>query len=535
MLLPVMIERLEQNAFLHVVPHARLDILRLYLNLLRDHIAQPGGQDFRLDRVFFEPHIDRRLFANQIGRFLFQSGNIPLLGIGTGRTMLIHDRVDRIEPHILDHIINRIGIHHVRALLVNHLALVVHDVVIFHNLLARLIVARLHLLLRRLDRLAEPFAADRLAIFQAGIHHARKQRFAAEDAQQIVLQAQIEAAEARIALTARTAAQLIVDAAAFMPFRAQHEQTAGFQHLRLFGCYLFLDAGNCFVARRAFFQIGQFLFDPEFQIAAKLNIGAASSHVGGDRHRAQASRLRHDMRFAFMHARIQDVMRHALAIEIFGQKLGLLDRHRAHQHWLANLVLLLDRHGDGGEFIGDVLVELVVLVDPLDRQVGRHFRNVELVDFVEFARFRGRCAGHAGKLGIHAEIVLEGDGRHRLVFRLDVDAFLSLDRLMQAIGPAATVHHAAGELIDDDDLAVLHDIVRITLEHQMRAHGVLDMMDDQRVFKIIEVGAFEQPGLFQHPLDFLRPVFGQQHALGFFVLLVIIFGQLRDDAVDRRI
>ena len=48
---------------------------------------------------------------------------------------------------------------------------------------------------------------------------------------------------------------------------------------------------------------------------------------------------------------------------------------------------------------------------------------------------------------------------------------------MQAIGPAATVHHAAGELIDDDDLAVLHDIVRVALEHQMRAHRVLDMMN----------------------------------------------------------
>jgi hypothetical protein len=33
-------------------------------------------------------------------------------------------------------------------------------------------------------------------------------------------------------------------------------------------------------------------------------------------------------------------------------------------------------------------------------------------------------------------------------------AFLGLHRLMQAVAPAPALHHAAGELVDDDDLAV---------------------------------------------------------------------------------
>ena len=65
-----------------------------------------------------------------------------------------------------------------------------------------------------------------------------------------------------------------------------------------------------------------------------------------------------------------------------------------------------------------------------------------------------RRAGHAGELVVHAEIVLEGDRGQRLVLRLDRDVLLGLERLVQAFRIAAAGHHAAGELVDDDDLAV---------------------------------------------------------------------------------
>ena len=42
--------------------------------------------------------------------------------------------------------------------------------------------------------------------------------------------------------------------------------------------------------------------------------------------------------------------------------------------------------------------------------------------------------------------------------------FLGLERLVQAFRVAAARHHAAGELVDDDDLAVLDDVVLVALE-----------------------------------------------------------------------
>ena len=86
------------------------------------------------------------------------------------------------------------------------------------------------------------------------------------------------------------------------------------------------------------------------------------------------------------------------------------------------------------------------------RAVGRNRHHVELVDLRELLRFGIGRAGHAGELLVHAEVVLEGDGGQRLVLALDLDPFLGLHRLVQAVAPAAARHQPAGELVDDDDL-----------------------------------------------------------------------------------
>jgi hypothetical protein len=85
-----------------------------------------------------------------------RSFNVPLLGIGTRRAGIADDGVDRLVAHVEHDIVHRLRIHDVRALLVDHLALVVHHVVVFDDLLADVVVARLDLLLRVLDGLGQP-------------------------------------------------------------------------------------------------------------------------------------------------------------------------------------------------------------------------------------------------------------------------------------------------------------------------------------------------------------------------------------------
>ena len=113
------------------------------------------------------------------------------------------------------------------ALLEDDLALVVHHVVVLEDVLADVEVARLDLLLRLFQRLVDPGMDDRLALLQAELGQHAVELVRTEDAHQIVFERQEELGTAGIALTAGAAAQLVVDAAAFVALGAEHEQPAG--------------------------------------------------------------------------------------------------------------------------------------------------------------------------------------------------------------------------------------------------------------------------------------------------------------------
>ena len=115
------------------------------------------------------------------------------------------------------------------------------------------------------------------------------------------------------------------------------------------------------------------------------------------------------------------------------------------------------------------LVDEVELILADGRLVGRDHDRFEAVDFLELVGLCVGGAGHAGELAVHAKVVLERDRRERLVLALDLHAFLGLDGLVKAIGPAAARHQPAGELVDDDHLAVLHDVVLIAVVQMVGA------------------------------------------------------------------
>jgi hypothetical protein len=96
--------------------------------------------------------------------------------------------------------------------------------------------------------------------------------------------------------------------------------------------------------------------------------------------------------------------------------------------------------------------------------VRRNHHHVEIVDLLELRRFGVGGAGHAGQLVVHPEIILKGDGGQGLIFLFDLDPLLGLQRLVQAVAVTAALHGPAGELIDDDHLAVLDDIIHVALE-----------------------------------------------------------------------
>ena len=197
------------------------------------------------------------------------------------------------------------------------------------------------------------------------------------------------------------------------------------------------------------------------------------------------------MRFLLVIAGVENDMLDRLLLEKLAQQFALFDRDRADQDRLTALLGFADGLDDGLELLVSVLVELVVDVLALDRKIGRDFDHVELVDVKEFCRLGRRGAGHASQLRVEAEIILEGYRRQRLVFGRDLDAFLRLDRLVQSLCPAPSVHHPPGEFVDDDDLVLADDIIGIPPIDHVGAQRLIEVMDDLRIFEVVEVLTLE--------------------------------------------
>ena len=133
------------------------------------------------------------------------------------------------------------------------------------------------------------------------------------------------------------------------------------------------------------------------------------------------------------------------------------------------------------------LVHQVGVVFPLHRQVGGYFHHLQAVDSEEFVGLGGGGAGHARQLLVHSEVILQGNGGVGDALPLNLQPFLGLHRLVQAVGPAAARLETPGELVNDDHLAVAHDIILVALLHHVGIEGILDIVDQMEVFRVIEV------------------------------------------------
>ena len=235
------------------------------------------------------------------------------------------------------------------------------------------------------------------------------------------------------------------------------------------------------------------------RVAAEQDVRAAAGHVRGDRHRAGSAGLGDDPRLLLVELGVEDLVLDAAPLEHRRQHLGLLDADRADEDRPAGLLHLDDLVDERVE-LGLLVAEDEVGVVVADhRAVGRDGDDLELVDLVELLGLGHRRAGHAGQLVVEAEVVLERDRGQGHALALDAQALLGLDRLVEALAPAPAGHLAAGELVDDDDLAVLDDVVAVALVQRVGAERLLEVAGQARVGVVQVVDA--EPAL--HLLDAL--------------------------------
>ena len=207
-------------------------------------------------------------------------------------------------------------------------------------------------------------------------------------------------------------------------------------------------------------------------------------------------------------------MRQFFLIEQMREDFRILDRRRTDQHRLPPLLAFADVGNDRCVLLVGCAVNLVIEILADHRHVGRDDHRFQTVNLLKLVGFGVGRASHPGELAVHAEVVLEGDRGQRLVLVLDRHAFLGLHRLVQAVRPAPPRHQAPGKLIDDDDLAVLHDVLLILEEQGVCPQGGVQVMDQQDVGRVVEAATGrQQSDIGQHFLGMLVPGFRQQHLM----------------------
>src|SRR4029079_15399073 len=206
---------------------------------------------------------------------------------------------------------------------------------------------------------------------------------------------------------------------------------------------------------------------------AEFDVGTAAGHVRGDWDCTRLARVRNDIGFALMILGVEDVVRNSRTLEHARKRLRYVDAHRSNEHRVAELVKALGLLENRVVFLTPGLVDQVVTIVANYIAVCRNYGNTESVDLVELSLFRFCGTGHSRKLRVHAEIVLDGDGRHGLRLTLHLNSFLCLNCLMQSYRPSASRHGAPRELIDDEHLAFLHHVIHVDLVQGMRAQQLM--------------------------------------------------------------
>ncbi len=166
----------------------------------------------------------------------------------------------------------------------------------------------------------------------------------------------------------------------------------------------------------------------------------------------------------------------------------------------------------------------------LDGLVRRQHDDREPVDLAELALLGLRRTGHPGELVVEPEVVLEGDRRERLVLAANVQPFLRLDRLVDAVGVAPAVHQAAGELVDDDHLAVLDDVLLVLVEQVPRLQRRVELVRQLEVALVVQVRDAE------HLLDLRDALLGDRDGVRLLVDgEVFVLDQAREDLGELRV
>ena len=276
--------------------------------------------------------------------------------------------------------------------------------------------------------------------------------------------------------------------------------------------------------------------------APQYDVGSPTRHVSGDGYPADSAGLRNDRRFVFVVLGIQDLMRHSPAVQPFTELFRRLNGSGAYQHRSSRVVHFhnIFYHGAPPRLAG--LKDQVWMPLPHHGKVGGHHRDFQLVYLVKLVCLGGGGSGHARQFAVHTEVVLQGNGGVGDALPLDLYPLLSLNSLVQAVGPAAAGLEPPRKFVDNHHLAVLDHVLYVPFFLHVGGQRVFHKVNQVDIFRVVQVAhvgpllhlgdAFRSHGdglgPFVYGIVLLQPQTGRQFGKGV-VMLNRLFGRPADD------
>ena len=186
-----------------------VEIARLLLEL--------GDQLFLIDRLEgFLMRLEEADADAQALQVLRQPLHVPI-GVFVAVAAIGRDGfLDELVRHLDDGFVHILTLEHLSALLVDLLALLIHDIVILKHVLTDLVVAGFDALLSVFNLTGEHLRFDRLILRQTHLLDQTADAFAAEQAHEVILHGEEELRGTRVALATGASAQLVVNTAGFV-------------------------------------------------------------------------------------------------------------------------------------------------------------------------------------------------------------------------------------------------------------------------------------------------------------------------------
>ena len=193
MLAPLGVDGLQQDLLFDVAHRIAAEGFQLFGHHRVRSLADPLFDHVLINALFCGPINDGQIQRQAFDQGGLQPLTVPLIGIGFRRHIGIDQIGNNLMAHILHDFRQVFALHDFQTLAKDRLALVIHHIVEFQQLLADVEVAAFDLCLRLFKALVDPRVNDGLAFLHPQFRQNRIKPLRAENPHQIVFKAEEEA------------------------------------------------------------------------------------------------------------------------------------------------------------------------------------------------------------------------------------------------------------------------------------------------------------------------------------------------------